>query len=207
MAYGIKIFTSRNNESFYIPKRVLTVSEVENILRYFKKEPDKDKFSDNAICGERCEGIDFSDESCIFEKKFSPEKKYINKNMEASKRKDFLFVVVLFVALMILCMLVIGNLVASIIFSSIFTIKVGISCMSSASKKSAEYQVQMSVVFRESCYELTFNNITDRVFYNEIIGLKVYDGAIGVTSYKNEVFLPKDEEMLRILESKVYAKH
>ena len=63
-----------------------------------------------------------------------------------------------------------------------------------------------NVVFRDSCFELTYDVKTDRVFYNEIIGLKAYDGAIGVVSDKIEVFLPKDEEMLRILESKVYAR-
>lgn len=197
----IRISDSGNKESFSIPKRVLTVSEAEMIFRYFKMEVSEKLYSDAALGGERCEKIDFHDDSYILEKSFFPDKKYLKKASGSGMWK--VVVASIYLVFGVLLAIIISSI--EIIFSVILLIKVVfdfIAVLFSVGNNKG----MRNVVFRDSCFELTYDGKTDRVFYNEIIGLKAYDGAIGVVSDKIEVFLPKDEEMLRVLESKVYAR-
>lgn len=198
----ILISDSGNKESFSIPKRVLTVSEAEMIFRYFKMEVSEKLYSDAALGGERCEKIDFHDDSCILEKSFLPDKKYLKIASGSGRWK----VVVASIYLAFGVMLAILISFAGIFLSLILLLKIVIDFLAVLFMVHNDNTGMRNVVFRDSCFELTYDGKTDRVFYNEIIGLKAYDGAIGVVSDKIEVFLPKDEEMLRILESKVYAR-
>lgn len=197
----ILISDSGNKESFSIPKRVLTVSEAERIFRYFKMEVSENLYSDAALGGERCEKIDFHDDSCILEKRFLPDKKYLKKASKSGMWK--VVVASIYLVFGVVLAIIISSI--EIIFSVILLIKVVFDFIA-VLYLVGNNKGMRNVVFRDSCFELTYDGKTDRVFYNEIIGLKDYDGAIGVVSNKIEVFLPKDEEMLRILESKVYAK-
>ena len=199
----ICISDSGNKESFSIPKRVLTVSEAEMIFRYFKMEVSENLYSDAALGGERCEEIDFHDDSCILEKSFFPDKKYLKKVSGPDVWK--VVVASIYLVFGIGLAIIVGFF--GIVFSIVLLIKVVIDFLGVLFIFHSDNKGMRNVVFRDSCFELTYDGKTDRVFYNEIIGLKAYDGAIGVVSDKIEVFLPKDEEMLRILESKVYAKH